>query len=206
MSTYYAAHNLDQLIFENYFPDKTDGYFVDIGAHNGIDVNNTFYFENMGWDGICFEPIPKIFKELQHNRKCTTLNKAISDNQGKSSFFVIDGYSNMLSGLADKYDQKHIERINRELEEYDQDYDYIEVDCITFDKAVSNTNIDLLSIDTEGAELDILKTIDFNKYNINVMVIEYNYHNPELLSLLEENNFKVEYRRGVDLIVKNTRL
>ena len=40
MSTYYAAHNLDQLIFENYFPDKTDGYFVDIGAHNGIDVNN----------------------------------------------------------------------------------------------------------------------------------------------------------------------
>lgn len=203
---YYAAHNIDQYVRENFFPNTNDGYFIDIGAHNGIDVNNTYYFENIGWKGICFEPIPDIYKELQKNRKCITSNKAISDKEGKSSFFVIDGYSNMLSGLAEKYPQEHIARINRELDQHDQSFDYIEVECSTFDKEITTTDIDLLSIDTEGAELDILKTINFSKYNIKVMLIEYNYHNPELLTLLQDNGFKVVLQRGVDLIVKSLKL
>ena len=172
---YYAAHGIDQYIKETFFPNKTNGYFIDIGAHNGIDINNTYYFENEGWDGICFEPLPEIFEQLKQNRKCKVVQKAISDVIGSSQFFTIKGYSNMLSGLADKYPQDHIARINQEIEQYDQNYDYIDVMCSTFDKEVKQTNIDLLSIDTEGAELDILKTINFNHYNINIMIITLNY-------------------------------
>jgi FkbM family methyltransferase len=200
---YYAAHGIDQYIKENFFSNKTDGYFIDIGAHNGVDINNTFYFENEGWNGICFEPIPEIFTQLKTNRKCKTINKAISDKPGPAQFFQITGYSDMLSGLADKYDLNHIARINRELEHYNQNYNYIEVMCSTFDDEVENTNIDLLSIDTEGAELDILKTINFKKYNVNIMIIEYNYHNPELLSLIRDNDFEIVNQKGVDLIIKN---
>lgn len=200
---YYAAHGIDQYIKETFFPNKTNGYFIDIGAHNGIDINNTYYFENEGWDGICFEPLPEIFEQLKQNRKCKVVQKAISDVIGSSQFFTIKGYSNMLSGLADKYPQDHIARINQEIEQYDQNYDYIDVMCSTFDEEVKQTNIDLLSIDTEGAELDILKTINFNHYNINIMIVEYNYYNPELLELLENNNFQIIEQRGVDLIIKN---
>jgi FkbM family methyltransferase len=200
---YYAAHGIDQYVKETFFPNKTNGYFIDIGAHNGIDINNTYYFENEGWDGICFEPLPEIFEQLKQNRKCKVVQKAISDVIGSSQFFTIKGYSNMLSGLADKYPQDHIARINQEIEQYDQNYDYIDVMCSTFDEEVKQTNIDLLSIDTEGAELDILKTINFNHYNINIMIVEYNYYNPELLELLENNNFQIIEQRGVDLIIKN---
>lgn len=200
---YYAAHGIDQYIKENFFSNKTDGYFIDIGAHNGVDINNTFYFENEGWNGICFEPIPEIFTQLKTNRKCKTINKAISDKPGPAQFFQITGYSDMLSGLADKYPQDHIARINREIEQYDQSYDYIDVICSTFDEEVKQTNIDLLSIDTEGAELDILKTIDFTKYLVNIMVVEYNYFNQELIDLIYKNNFEVVQQRGVDLIIKN---
>jgi FkbM family methyltransferase len=200
---YYAAHGIDQYVKETFFSNKNDGYFIDIGAHNGIDVNNTYYFENEGWNGICFEPIPELFEQLKFNRKCKLVQKAISDNVGFSQFFKIEGYSDMLSGLADKYPQDHIARINREIEQYNQNYDYIEVMCSTFDQEVNETNIDLLSIDTEGAELAILKTINFSKYNINIMLVEYNYYNSELLNLLYENNFEIVQQRGVDLIIKN---
>jgi FkbM family methyltransferase len=200
---YYAAHDIDRYIKETFFSNKNKGYFIDIGAHNGIDINNTYYFENEGWDGICFEPIPEIFDQLKQNRKCKVVQKAISDVAGPSQFFTIKGYSDMLSGLADKYPQDHIARINREIEQYDQSYDYIDVMCSTFDEEVKQTNIDLLSIDTEGAELDILKTIDFTKYSVNIMVVEYNYFNQELIDLIYKNNFEVVQQRGVDLIIKN---
>lgn len=200
---YYAAHGIDQYIKETFFPNKTNGYFIDIGAHNGIDVNNTYYFENEGWNGICFEPIPEIFKQLEQNRKCKLVNKAISNTEGPAQFFLIKGYSDMLSGLVDEYPQEHIARINREIEHYNQEYDYIDVICSIFDKEATETNINILSIDTEGAELTILKTIDFTKYNVDVMIIEYNYHNQELIDLLHKNNFEIIQQRGVDLIVKN---
>jgi len=200
---YYAAHGIDQYVKETFFPNKTNGYFIDVGAHNGIDVNNTYYFENEGWNGICFEPIPEIFKQLEQNRKCTLVNKAISNTEGTAQFFLIEGYSDMLSGLVDEYPQEHIARINREIEQYNQNYNYIDVICSTFDKEVIETNINLLSIDTEGAELTILKTINFTKYNVDIMIVEYNYHNQELIGLLHNNNFEVIQQQGVDLIIKN---
>jgi FkbM family methyltransferase len=200
---YYAAHGIDQYIKETFFPTKNNGYFIDIGAHNGVDINNTYYFENEGWEGVCFEPIPEIFNQLKQNRKCKVVQKAISDYIGLSQFFKIEGYSDMLSGLAAKYPQNHIARINREIEQYSQNYDYIDVMCSTFNEEIHQTDIYILSIDTEGAELDILKTIDFTKYNINIMIVEYNYYNQELLDLLHKNNFEIVQHRGVDLIIKN---
>jgi FkbM family methyltransferase len=201
---YYAAHNVDQYVKETFFPNKSNGYFIDIGAHNGIDISNTYYFEQEGWNGICFEPIPEIFTLLQQNRKCKLVNKALSDKSGTSSFFNIKGYSDMLSGLVEHYPQEHIARINREIEEHNQDYDYIDVECSTFEQEVQEKNIDILSIDTEGSELTILKTIDFSKYNINIMIVEYNYHNPEIIDFLRNNNFEiVNHMGGLDLILKN---
>jgi FkbM family methyltransferase len=130
--------------------------------------------------------------------------RQLSDKSGTASFFNIKGYSNMLSGLVDYYPQEHIARINREIEDLNQDYDYIEVECSTFEQEVQEKNIDILSIDTEGSELAILKTIDFSKYNINIMIVEYNYNNPELINFLADNDFEiVNTIGGLDLVLKN---
>ena len=53
-----------------------NGFFVDVGAHDGISINNTLYFErNNGWKGINIEPIKKVFDNLVINRpNCINLN------------------------------------------------------------------------------------------------------------------------------------
>ena len=54
-------------MYENYFLNKPEGFFLDIGAHDGVTGSNTFFFEKLGWDGICLEPIPSVFDKLKKN-------------------------------------------------------------------------------------------------------------------------------------------
>jgi FkbM family methyltransferase len=204
---FYSQFEQDKYLYNTHFQNiHSPGYFVDIGAHDGITGNNTFLFEQLGWDGICFEPLPLVYEKLKTNRKCQTKQIALTDKVGKEQFFMIEGYSEMLSGLVSNYEQEHIFRINKELEEFEQKYDYIEVECSTFNKEIKNTKIDILSIDTEGSEFKIIQNINFDKYQISFLIFEMNYYNKELINLLNTKNFTLVHRTGPDLIYKNNNI
>ena len=52
-----------EFVLEKYFVDQKDGFYVDVGAHNGITYSNTAHFDlNLGWSGICIEPLEKFLK------------------------------------------------------------------------------------------------------------------------------------------------
>jgi hypothetical protein len=73
------------LIAYLFFNRKKDGFFVDIGANDGVTYNNTFVFEQLGWKGICVEqPHPAVFKKLVANRKCDLRNVAVTSQAGKN--------------------------------------------------------------------------------------------------------------------------
>mgnify|MGYP003346742789 CR=1 FL=1 len=88
----------------------------------------------------------------------------------------------MLSGLADKYSQNSILNINKSLTDHPNSFNYIEVECDLFENIVEKTNIDFLSLDTEGNELEILETINFNKYNISIISVENNEYNDRFIN------------------------
>ena len=49
-SKYYSQFKQDNYLNNNFFKDKRDGIFVDIGAHDGIKLNNTYFFEKeLNW-------------------------------------------------------------------------------------------------------------------------------------------------------------
>jgi hypothetical protein len=62
---YYSQYGQDKFLFENFFINKKEGFFLDIGAHDGVNGNNTFLFEKIGWSGVCIEPIPSVFEKLK---------------------------------------------------------------------------------------------------------------------------------------------
>jgi FkbM family methyltransferase len=197
---YYSQFEQDKFIYENYFINKTKGYFVDIGAHDGITFSNSKFFEELGWDGVCIEPNPKIFEILQSTRKCKCIKKAVSNNIGVSQFFqIIDG-PDMLSGLVEEFDDNAILRINNELQDKSKGFDYINVQCDLFENIVDQNQIDILSLDTEGNELKILQTIDFNKYDIKIITVENNNYDKIFFDFLILKNYTFVTSLGCDEI------
>tara|TARA_R110000822_G_scaffold4388_4_gene18862 strand:+ start:10807 stop:11427 length:621 start_codon:yes stop_codon:yes gene_type:complete len=203
---YYSQFEQDKTVYENYFKNKTNGYFVDIGAHNGVEFSNSKFFEDIGWDGVCIEPNPIIFKQLQSIRHCKCVMKAITDKIGTAQFFQISEGADMLSGLVDEFSQKGIKNIYSNLKSTKEGFNYIDVELDLFENIIDQTEIDFLSIDTEGNELKILQTIDFNKYNIKVITLENNEYDSRFLDFLNPKGFTFIKRLGCDELYINNNL
>jgi FkbM family methyltransferase len=177
---------LDQQIFKG----KTNGVFVEVGALDGFGASNTWFFEmERNWSGLLIEPNPVEFnKRNQHPRPNSIFeNCAISDVEMDINFLSIEGPCNVLSGIMEFYNTQHLERINRELEMYSNHPEGHELYSrkeeipmkavrlqTLFDKH-NITKIDFISIDVEGAELQVLNSINFDKVDISLFMIENNY-------------------------------
>lgn len=195
----YSQYEQDTYVLNNFFKDKKNGTYIDIGAHDGITLSNTYLFEQIGWQGICFEPLPNIFKKLTQNRKCTCINGVISDKSDEYvDFCYIEGYSEMLSGILDDYDQRHKQRILNESQMYNCTRSKIKVKNYLFNDIVNHSKINYLSIDTEGNEIKILKSIDYKKYDIDIIGAENNYNDPDMKNFLEEKGFNLLTVLGSD--------
>jgi FkbM family methyltransferase len=180
----------DLILDKQIFKGKENGVFVEVGALDGFGASNTWFFEmERNWSGLLVEPNPIEFNKMSINprEKSYKENCAISDTEQEINFLSIEGPCNVLSGIMEFYNNQHIERINKELEMY-KSYpeghelfsrkEIIKMRAVRleslFDK-YNMTNIDLISIDVEGAELQVLNSINFDEVNINVFLIENNY-------------------------------
>lgn len=157
---------------------KKNGYFVDVGAHNGETDSHTLVMErDLGWKGICVEPNPlfRSFESLIKCRKCICENVAITSSNGEVDF-VARGTNAQLSGI---YDKKFSDlSVRKQVEQ--KNHNLIQVPSMTLeallDKHEAPTVIDYINIDTEGAEWEILRVFDFSKYTFRTMTIEHNYY------------------------------
>jgi len=207
--SFYSQFGQDKYVFESFFKDKKDGIFVDVGAYDGVVMSNSKFFEDtMNWKGICIEPIPEIFEKLQKTRKAKCIHGCISNTEGVAQFFHITSEKccvGMLSGLLDKYDPRHMHRAKRETDEADERYEVINVPCYLLNNILEENDIyhiDYLSIDTEGGELDILKSIDFDKFDIEIIGVENNFNDPMFQQFLKTKGYVLIKHLGCDEIYK----
>jgi methyltransferase, FkbM family len=183
---------------------KRKGIFIDVGAADGIDMSNTYYFEQeLDWSGVAIEPHPVSFLQLQENRKCNLINGCISDFHGKAVFSAMRGGYSQLSRIIDKPRADNGEFHEEDMLEKYKDKDYILVPCYTINEIADQcglTRIDFLSIDTEGEELSIIKGIDFRKIYINFITIERNLEHDKVKKLLDRAGFRAVATAGPDEI------
>ena len=165
---------------------KREGFFLEIGATDGISLSNSLILERkFGWKGIVVEPSTRFSATIAENRKCKIDSRAVWRESGQRIPFI-EVPDTGLSTLASFADSGG--RI-REGESY-----LVETVSPTdlLDAHNSPRRIDFVSIDTEGSELEIIREFPFDKYKVSVMCVEHNF-NPwkhELDELIESKGFK----------------
>ncbi len=203
---YRSQYGQDKLVHETLLPDVDKGVFVDIGAHDGVSLSNTCYFErNLGWQGLCIEPIPEVFAELDRNRRCHKVQGAVGARRGQAQFQVLTGAAEMLSGLQETYDPRHLQRIEREQSARGGQRRVIPVEVYTLAELLARHNfvhVDYMSIDTEGAELAILQSFDFSRFHVRVIGLENNYRDGRPFDLLIAHGYTLRSVLGDEFYVK----
>lgn len=168
--------------------DKHGGFFVEFGATDGMFLSNTFLLESgFGWHGILAEPSKIWHEKLKANRGCAIDLRCVWTKTGERIQFS-ESQSGEISTISAFKDSDYHDRSNSK--EY-------EVETISLNDLLRTHNapqrMDYLSIDTEGSELTILKSLDFKKWKFDIITVEHNYTSPErqqIHSLLSSNGFK----------------
>lgn len=191
---------VDKLI-RDYFPNKEYGTCIEIGAVDGVEYSNTYHFELNGWDVLCVEPIPNHYERLSANRKLS-LNYAISSQNIDEIIFtsvVLDNDTrSAISSLS--IDDRLFEQIKGW--GYNPIKEEIKVTTKRLDWCIENhfnhKTIDFISIDTEGTELDVLKSFDVNGYYTKLLVVENNFNDPEIEEYLNSKGWIKDKRVEVN--------
>jgi FkbM family methyltransferase len=158
-----------------HFQHKRGGFFVDIGAHDGKSLSNTWPLEkHLGWRGICAEPLETKFAKLVAARPASTCVRAcLYDKDGETVDFQVDEHSRedgMFSGVKQDLTHRGIAGSVVKLQTTSLQ--------TLLDEHRAPAQIDFLSLDTEGSELKILRGLDWTVYSFGVISVEHNYHQP----------------------------
>lgn len=156
-----SQFNIDNIIL-NYFKNKNNGFFVEVGVCDPINQNNTFLLEKNGWKGVLIEPSTKHNSNYAVYRPNSIIENVaiVSKDYDKNYIFFNDSFNEnggFTSTVSEDTDTNN------------------KVSCDTLENILLKNNvysIDFLSIDVEGYEKQVMDGIDVKKFDIKTIVIE----------------------------------
>jgi FkbM family methyltransferase len=145
------------------FNELRGGFFLDIGAHDGVSISNTYVLERRyAWKGICIEGNPTTFHQLKQNRTCDCVNTCLSDSEREVRFLK----KGVLSGIVSEETDNRLGDVEHEVTVLARPLISILEECS------APKVIDYLSMDIEGAEEQVLKAFPFDRYSFNCITLE----------------------------------
>lgn len=177
---YFSLNQLDRKL-EKYV-DHDDGYFVELGANDGVTQSNSLYFErHRGWRGVLVEPAPQNFLKCRQNRSVrNSIYCAACVSFDYDQEFVRIAYSNLMSTPisleSDIQDPRAHARLGDRF--LGQDETMFEFGAVArplnslLQDAGAPKQIDFLSLDVEGAELEVLKGVDHEAFRFKFILVE----------------------------------
>ena len=193
--TQYFSQEYQDLYLDNFiFNRKRGGVFLDIGANDPVFINNTYFFEKVrGWTGLAFEPNPRRCNEWRGKRKTECLNIALGADNGESDF--VEYKNDTMSGMKDMVDWDG---------EVEREYKVPVGRLADILKERGIDRVDFVSLDVEGAELNVLRGIDFNKCKIDYFCVEVDRKDSgyQIRWFLARNGYKLIARMWHDDIWK----
>jgi FkbM family methyltransferase len=203
---FYSQHGEDYLLWE-FFKNKASGYYLDIGAFDGRYLSNTYSFYDAGWRGICVDANPENFKRCAELRaEEMVVHSVCCNTDGENVDFLCEP-----SGLYSSKDlgQEKKDDVFSRLEKNSlpNELTQIKVPTTTLNSLLSknlppNTTIDFISIDVEGAEMEVLNGFDIDKWQPTVIIVEANDEQSKelIIAKLALHAFALGRILGVNLI------
>jgi FkbM family methyltransferase len=165
----YSAFGEDRLIAK-YIGRRSDGFYVDVGAHDPIEYSNTYALYLLGWRGLAIDPDPAAiaaFKEKRPGDKA--LATAIGASEGIVTLHLFNDRS-MNTVDPDCFATFGANPKKRHLGD-------IQVPCRRLDDILAEhvpagRSVDFLNVDCEGADLDVLKSNDWRRWRPPLIAVE----------------------------------
>ena len=162
----YSQHD-EELIIRDFFQDKRDGFFLDVGAADPVQNSTTYYLEkHLGWHGIAVDALPQYGPRWARLRpRSTFVSYAVTDHSGDTMTFYQHAWSEV-SSISKEY----AARFGGE-----EKLTPIDVQTITLNDVLDShgiKKIDHLTMDIEGAELLALAGFDIQRFKPDLVCIE----------------------------------
>ena len=160
----------EDIVLMRIFKNKPNGFYVDVGAHHPKRFSNTYSFYRMGWAGINIDAMPGSMRIFQRLRpRDINIEMGVAKAPGSLDYYVFNEPA--LNGFSVD--------LSRERDESDNNYyvkDVVKIDVCTLeqilDKHLACNEIDFMSVDVEGLDLDVLQSNNWTKYRPSYVLAE----------------------------------
>ena len=186
---FYGQCGEDQIVFEKYFQGKRNGVFLELGALDGVTYSNTKFFEDsLGWSGVLIEPIPRNSERCRQTRPRSLVYDCIVSSSTEPMEIYVNG---AVSSVKDFTTQEYYDGWHK-----NKAIETIQVPCRRLDDILHSAgirSIDFWSLDVEGSEYEVLKTMDWT-IPVRVLCMEvsggqYSEMNEACRDLLRQHGF-----------------
>jgi FkbM family methyltransferase len=182
---------IDEILHTWYFPDKTDGFFIEAGANDGVFLSTCKTFEDVGWGGVNIEPNKTLFEKLCKNRPTSiNLNIALSDCEGEVEFEEIEFENGCFSRVKDPKRNEDVDRrfnltVLRTYTIPSKPYSQVITE-------LSIPHVDLFVLDVEGYEPEVIQGME-GCHMPDVFCIEWVHCGLERLKELLQGRYELNF-------------
>jgi FkbM family methyltransferase len=169
----YRSQNGEDRWLETRLGARREGFYVEVGAYDGVQLSNSYHFEQLGWRGVLVEPDPAKAEQCRRNRPGarTCQCAAVGPEDGDEIVF------HQVSG-GEVYSTTELSAAHRErLDKLGFERQALRVPARTLDSILEEAPppaIDFVSIDVEGGELRVLRGFDIRRWRPAVVLVETN--------------------------------
>jgi hypothetical protein len=160
----------EDMILRRIFEKQVLGFYVDVGAHHPKRFSNTYFFYKKGWCGINIDAMPGSMKAFEKFRaKDINLEMPISSKKQVLTYYAFNEPA--LNGFSKDISERRNELSNYKIE-FTKDIETSTLEEVLDQNLPSNQVIDFLTVDVEGLDFDVVKSINFEKYRPRVILVE----------------------------------
>ena len=161
----------EDMILRRIFENNKNGFYVDVGAYHPKLFSNTYFFYKKGWRGINIEPNPESIQLFNAQRYMDiNLSVGVSNIPSERIYYMFN------EPALNTFEENIAKMSSRSGEQYYQigkiPVKVRRLETILEENLPKDQNIDFISIDVEGHELNVIQSNDWEKFRPKCLLVE----------------------------------